>query len=296
MDLVAQFAAIDTVLSLHYASSITAPKVHEICSQATAICGKRVETSALEAILGYWPDAYLILSYGPDAYDYYITVPSDVAVAKFGAQLPRRKRTFADLVDISGNNPDPRLLSSVAVLSVSRSPQKMLNPAPFRSNSSSPNTSPTKGKVAKAALLKNDASKFLFKEKIAEVEKSKALGLSILERIRLKEKLNLAKEPPEVRYQAQIDAKMPAVYDVLYELSQTLHPGPLFRSFDLQKVVSIVKDSFEFDIAETEVIDVLRSLESRLEGKIQIIKRGDVLAVKVHPLDRGTDLALIKHV
>lgn len=300
----AQFSAIDTVLSLHYASSITTPKLNDVCVRATSMSGTRITQSTIESILAYFPLAYKIVSHGPNGYDYAITVPAGTQILKFGTQLPLRKAQFERLVSDSIEPPTPTNLAVLAIVENLISPSiRNLAAESDSSRSSSPSTvtSPTKArtsptKVTKGSLLKNDASKFLFKEKIAAVETSKS-GLSLLERIRLKEKKLKNQEPPEVRYQSQVVGKLPAVYDVLYELApvSTLGSGPKSRSFSLPKVVSIVQDSFSFAIADTEVLDVIRELESRLgQEKVHILERGGVHAIKVFHLDRTSDLSLIR--
>jgi len=319
--LAALFSAIDTVLSLHYASSITTPKLNDVCARATSMCGKRITSSTLEAILAYFPQAYKIISYGRNSYDYAITVPSGMLVMKFGMQLPLRSAEFDRLLK-STESPNPVTLASIAIVetplvspvkSSGRSfnaleeslPKSLLGDIndDAATNPSSPTkrrlkSSPTKRssptKVSKASLLRNDASKFQFKEKIAAVEASKS-GLSLLERIRLKEKQLKSQETPEARYHDQVLGKMPAVYDVIYELAPVASLGPKSHSFSLPKVISIVQDSFTFNIADTEVLDVIRELESRLgPEKLHILERGGVHAIKVFQLDRNTDLSLIR--
>lgn len=272
------------------------------------MCGSRITQSTIESILAFFPLAYKIISYGQNAYDYAITVPAGTHVLKFATQLPLRKAQFERLVKDTSDHPTPTTLASVAIVETPlSSPVKngrlfsSRGSSPAKSSASSLNSSPTKAntsptKVTKASYLRNDASKFHFKEKLAAVEASKS-GLSLLERIRLKEKQLKSQEPPEVRYQAQIVGKLPAVYDVLYELApvSTLESGPKSRSFSLPKVISIVQDSFDFDMADTEVMDVIRELESRLgKERIHILERGGVHAIKVFQLDRTTDLGLLR--
>lgn len=304
--ILAQFSAIDTVLHLHYASSITTPKVGDICAKASTMCGKRVTSASLELILHYFPEAYKIVSYGPHAYDYYITVPPKVAILKFGTQLPSRKLKFERLLenaDLANKRGDAPTLASVAVLESSLVAAVGLG-LPISSRFSSPNTSPVKKlprgsptKITKASLLRNDRSKFLFKEKISAVESSNAKGLSLLERIKLKEKNLHNLETPESKYHAQINGKLSAVYEVIYELALSLEANaPKIRSFLLHKVASIVQDSFSSRIAETEVLDAINELESRLgPDKIHVIARGGVQALKVAQLDRNSDLSLISN-
>lgn len=272
--------------------------------------GTRITQSTIESILAFFPLAYKIISHGQNTYDYAITVPAGTQVLKFATQLPLRKAQFERLVKNAPEPATPITLASVAIVETPLSspikngrifPSQGSSPAKSGTSLGSPNSSPTKAKtpttkVTKASYLRNDASKFQLKEKIAAAEASKS-GLSLLERIRLKEKQLKSQEPPEVRYQAQIVGKLPAVYDVLYELAPvpTLDSGPKSRSFSLPKVISIVQDSFDFDLADTEVMDVIRELELRLgKERIHVLERGGVHAIKVFHLDRTTDLGLLR--
>lgn len=300
--LVAQFSALDTVLHLHYASLITTPKLSEICGKALTMCGKRMSSQTLERILFFYPEAYKIVTHGPQTYDYYVTVPDNVPVAKFGAEIPARKLRFVDLLEYSGNSQKHDLeipdLAHYAVVDVSIRPLTLL--LPFSSRFLSPNTSPVKKtprnsptKITKATLLKNDRSKFSFKEKIAQVQSENAKGLSLLERIKLKEQNLQFRELPELNYNNQITGRLPAVYDVLYELSQTQEAKT--KSFLLTKVALIVQDSIFLRVAESEILDIIKELQLKLgQEKIHIVTRGGVRALRISQLDRNSDLNLIR--
>lgn len=297
------FSALDTVLSLHYASSITTPKLNDICVKATNMSGTRIDASTIEMILRYFPQAYKVISHGRNTFDYFITVPADVPIWKFGTQLPLRKRQFVDLVKDATETPKRVSLAAIAEAETPlKSPQKALLSSikTTTTNTSLTKSSPTKtspAKVIKVSDLRNDLSKFLFKEKISAIQLSNANGLSLLERIKLKEKQRRSHESPQAKYQAQIEGKMPAVYDVIYELAHSLNletGAPKSRSFLLHKIISIVRDSLTFEIAESEVQDVIHELASRLgQEKIQVLQRGGVKALKVYQLDREADLVLI---
>lgn len=292
-DLPALFSAIDTVLSLHYTSSISTPNINELSSRATQLANKRIDSSTFGRILAYNPTLYKIVSYGSGSYDFGVSVPNDTSVAQFSSCLPSRRREFEELVKkTSDEDIVPINLKSVAVIeALSLSPRKSSSPT---------KASPIKISKTISKTMKNDRSRFLFKEKLAAVECSKANGLSLIERIRLKEKMNkesIGIDTPEKRYQNLINSKMPAVYDVLYELANSNLPRDQllnFRSFPLSKVVSIVCDSFVFNIAESEVRDTIKALERVLAPSIQTIDRDGVQAVKIFQLDREKDLKLLK--
>lgn len=293
-DLPILFSAIDTALSLHYASSISTPKMNVISSRATQLVKKRIDSSTFERILAYNPNLYKIESSGPGSSDFGVSVPANTSVAQFSSYLPSRRREFETLVRLKENEDiRPLSLGSVAVIvALSLSPRK-------------PSASPTKVSPVKitktlSKSMKNDRSRFLFKEKLAATESSKANGLSLIERIRLKEKLNkesLDLDTPEKRYERLIHSKMPAVYEVLYELCDSnISRGQLlnFRSFPLSKIVSIICDSLALNTAESEVHDAIKAIERKLAPNIQTIDRGGVQAVKIFHLDREKDLQLLR--
>lgn len=292
-DLPQLFSAIDTVLSLHYASSISTPKVYDLCAKATRLVHKRIDSSTLERILAYDASLYRIISNGGSDYDFGVAIPKDTSIARFGSLLPLRRRHFETLVEKGKNESSgPVSLSSLAeVENQSVSPRKA-SVSPTKASRLKIEKSPTKD-------MKNNRSRFLFKEKMADVESAKANGLSLLERIRLKEKLQkeaLDCNTPQERYASLIHSKMPVVYDVLYELSSTSGPKDSIRNFTsipLAKVVSIVCDSVQFAVAESEIRDTIKALEHKLPN-IQTLERDGVWAVKVFDLDRENDLRLLK--
>lgn len=293
-ELPALFSVIDTVLSLHYTSSISTPKINELCHRATQLANKRIDSSTFGRILAYDPNLYKIVSYGSGSYDFGVSIPQDMSVAQFSSSLPLRRQKFEELVKLKADKAiAPLNLLSVAVVeALSLSPRKL--------SSSPTKASPLKITKNISKTMKNDRSRFLFKEKLAAVESSKANGLSLIERIRLKEKMNkesLGSDTPEKRYENLIHSKMPAVYDVLYELfNKNLPRDQLlnFRSFPLSKIVSIVCDSFVFNIAESEVRDTIKALERVLAPNIQTIDRDGVQGIKIFHLDREKDLKLLK--
>lgn len=270
--LLSLFSAIDTVLSLHYSSNTAVPRLHDLCVRATRLTNKRVTTDTFEQLLAYDPKLYKVVSFGTDTYDYGIGIPDGVSVTKFSSLLPERKRHFQQLAT---HDVEPVPLALLAVPE-----SRVLSPV-----KTSPKKSPTK--VQKPAqMLRNSLAKFMFKEKTTG-------GGSLLERIKLKEKLQRAADEeatPQLKYDKHIGSKLLEVYDVLYELSSNT-----CTTYPLGKLISIVTDSFSYAISEEEVRDVIMELEKKLgSARIEILRRGPVCAVKVFPLDRTLDLALLQ--
>ena len=60
--------------------------------------------------------------------------------------------------------------------------------------------------------MKNDSSRFKFKEKLESIESNKFNGLSLLERIKLKEKLRKQQEQDEISKQQTPQDKYQIIY------------------------------------------------------------------------------------
>lgn len=277
-DLASLFSAIDSTLSLHYASSISTPKLGNVCALATNLAKKRVEPSTFELILAVDPNAYRIEAH---PFDLGVAIPSNVSLSAFGTLLGARKLAFEKKLERISTI-SPIKLNDVAIKML---PRKRFPVSPSkigRSPSNSPQTSPTK-------VLKNQSPRF--KLRVEEREMSKAKGASILERIKLKERLaKESTEDPEAKYKSNIRNKMPQIYDIVYEMAG----GLTSSSLPYTRVVSTIKDSLHFDIPELEVHDIIQALSERLK-KIEMIQRGTKKVLKVAHLDREADLALIEN-
>lgn len=271
----ALFAALDTVLSLHYSTSVTPARVDDVCKRATLLTRRRVLPATLEAVLAVFPDAYAITLEGK-GYEYAMAPPG-VTPTRFGALLPARRKEFAArLASLACFTPVP--LSAVAT-----------NAAGPRDDREGRRRVPPK-----SALLAKDLSNL---RRVLRL-KQPSLELSLLERIKAKERLQQSLKQanaPEIAYDTYIQSKLPAAYEVLYELSRQngAGTGADFKSFPVGKVVSILRDSAAMAVAENEALDTLRRLAACLPEKVQMLRRGGVHALKVYQLDREQDLAAI---
>lgn len=275
------FLAIDSALSLHFSSSITTPKLFQICQKATALAGRRITNSTLELILGVDELLFTITSL-KGSYDYGITVA--VPLAKYSSLLAQRRAQFEEKL-AQTEKIEPVSLSEIAIL---KSPVKCLQHR-------SPSTSPTKvGKYKHIEGLKNDRSKFSFKERKIALESAKADGLSLIERIKLKEERNSKIDPEQKKkedYESLIRTRTPRVYDIIYELASASSANGASQSFTLDKVVSIIKDSSEYAISSGEIQDIVNDIESKLgTGRLQLIERGFNKVIRVFDLNREADL------
>ncbi|GMG20166.1 unnamed protein product [Ambrosiozyma monospora] len=148
--------------------------------------------------------------------------------------------------------------------------------------------------------LANHKSKFEFKEAKDPVIKG-VTKLSLLERIRLKEKANcegaedkqqLAKQKRE----ALLSSKMEFIYNIVYEQSPKFQDdqGADYRvSLPMNRIILLVKDSTEYDISEEDIIEVVRRLSSKV-ARLDLIQVGEMEILKIGKLDREQDLLKLK--
>lgn len=140
--------------------------------------------------------------------------------------------------------------------------------------------------------ISNSPKKFSLQQKPVE-----AGGLSLLERIKQKEKQrHLEKESylPEKVYHRRLLSKMAPIYDIIYELSSSDDERrPQFKSFSLPKIVSMIKDSLTLSTSEEEVEDTIRELAKLLPDRVELIQQGSINAIKVYRLNRTEDVKKI---
>lgn len=298
-DLVKFFTAIDTNLNLHYSNHTTDPSLSRILDSAARLIGRRITTKDLLCMLHIYPDAYVIRYNNKvnDNSEYLLSLPENIPVNTFNQCIPLRKEQF--LNDLNTWIVKNKQTSEIAYPSIGHIVQRRKHSSPSKIHKPQLNSSsPTK--ISKSNLLnelKNDSSKFVFRSKDENAEKVKNNGLSLLERIRLKEKLNneqKIKETPEMKYNTYIQSKLVPIYEILFHIHRSQDKQE-FKSYPLSKLVSMVEDSLDYPSSRHEIKDTVYLLEKKLgPGKIQILSRGGVTAIKVIKLDRDVDLRLLK--
>lgn len=310
------FKAIDNCLSLHYTSHTSPPSVDQILNSSSNLLSRKVTFQSLLNILALYPASYIIQENHKvnDKSSYSITLPFEIN--HFNRSITRRNQEFVDSVNLwIANNPEAQTLPTCNdFLNCS----KAFNETNSSSNSSSKSNSPSKiSKPPRSSLvekhnLKNTTEKFKFKPKDEATELNNS-GLTLLERIKLKEKKNkeLAKiDNSEIRYSNYLDGKLHPVYDILYQTYWSGGRGGRSKaktveneeaekkvgvtSLPLIKFVDIIRDSLSYPISEGEVEDIVVRLEETLgANKVQIITRGGITVVKINNLDRSSDLQKI---
>ncbi|GEQ71732.1 hypothetical protein JCM33374_g5418 [Metschnikowia sp. JCM 33374] len=326
-DLPILFSAFDTVLSLHYSTSITVPKVHDLCEKATQLTRRRIDSSTLERILQFDPQAYQIVHFGLNSFDYGVCTPEGISPIRFSTLLPHRRRAFEKLVSSENTGLTPVKLSAIAIpymeswqsLTLNNSKnslprkQRIISTSVASCQSSEIPTKVSKGTMVSKSLSQNPCKISGVSSKPSSINSKSSLsnslprfklkestqsgGLSLLERIKLKEKkktTELEGKSSENIHALYIKSKIPAVYDVLYELTlQNTSEQKSFKTMPMGKMVSIIKDSFSYAMTDKEICDTLNEIASLLPEKVKIIRLGDIHAIKIFVLDRTSDFSVL---
>lgn len=313
--------AVDSVLSLHYSSRQSLITAHELFSQVANLLQRRTKIEHFMCVLMVDEYAYkLIEPTGVKDYS-----PCYVALFKpvleFNSELESRKSQFvkdlnkwieshqhigyfnirpaAEIIELHRATVPRQAVGSQATpsqavasqIGPSQSLDNQTEPTQSSSPSKSPSPRRSPSKISKS--LKNDASKFAFKVKDENVETAKS-GLSLLERIKLKEKLNNEKnllQTPEMRRDQFLASKLKPIYNILYQMNSETKPSQ-FKSFPLSIVKATIKDSLDYPIHEDEIHDCLK-LMSRKLPKVEIVTRSNLSVVKLYHFDRTEDLKVL---
>lgn len=288
------FKAIEHVLQLHFATSVTNPPLVKILQQATELLGRKVEVKEVQQILA------VVSAYSLQIVDGDLTIKLEEIgqnrIAVFGDKVQLYVESHPEQLGFSQLE-----LSKVTTQSStpSSSPQKVVKPTKFQSSNTSPSKSRSPTKIGRFDDLKNARSKFQFTEKDAKVESAKSDGLSLLERIRLKEQRNAnlknSAMSPEMKYQQYLFGKIHVVYDAVYHLlgEQLELEQKLQRTFAMSQVEQIVMDTLDHPMGKNEIYDTIKLLAQKL-SKFVVVEKNDVRILKVSNLNREVDLAQFK--
>lgn len=288
------FQAVELVLALHYASSSSDPILANLLDRASLHASLRINFAHFEVVLFLVPNFYYVY---PDLQEptavhlYRISTPLGTLVAQFLKNLENRKSLFNEAMRLwLDQNPHLGYIPGVNITEITEKRNKN-QPAhsPTKKNPSvTSNGSPSPTKVSK---LKNDSSRFRFKERL-ETEEAQKSGLSLLERIRLKEKLKKSEisTTPEERYDSLLAAKLEPVYNILYQQTSLEKLPRLVLIF---KLTTTVRDSFSYPISQQEVEDTLKMLVEILPS-LKIVSLTGTTVVRVENVDRERDIAIIR--
>lgn len=261
----AAFGAIENVLHLHYASHTRDPLLTNSLHNAAKLCQFRIGRERLETMLGFDSQLYVFTS---------VSSPSVTTIGLPAKQFQDRKSQFIQKINKwIANNPECRELPSRTITD-SLSSSKMLLGQKM--------VLPVK-KQNKITKLQSSTSKF----KLAPI-KASSTGLSLLERIKEKERLSRIaseNETPKNIEEDNVESKLVPIYNILYQLgSNSKHL--------MGKLVDIINDSIKFraerEIVTKSVVEIANRLES-----VKVTIYNDTTVVNINTLMRETDLQLL---
>ncbi|KAK6464762.1 hypothetical protein DFJ63DRAFT_90112 [Scheffersomyces coipomensis] len=307
-DLQKKASTIDNALSLHYASHSTDPLITEILDSASSLAQMKIKILDIQVIYSINPCFYHIYDAGNNPFDssnIYISFP----LGSKNSLMDKRKIQFNESIGSwIQNNQEVKELTITSMKEILDFNDKLDDKTTRSSSTSSPSptkvsklprsnsNSPVKRNLLKE--LKNEAAKFQFKQKDALKEQLNNNGLTLIERIRLKEKLrNEIKNPFEdaqSNYDNYLTQKSASIYEVIFQLfTEKLESEP-FKLFSVSKLCQTVKDSSDYPLDIDEILDILRVMEQKLsKNKFSIVNRNGLSVLKVSNLNRNSDLQLI---
>ncbi|KAI3406268.1 hypothetical protein KGF56_000748 [Candida oxycetoniae] len=277
--MVSNVKSIDSVLMLHFATYSANPPLYKILEQASTLGGRPIGMVDIEQILAISPL-------------YKIVRVDELLTIGFQTARKDRDRISAFLEDLNHwikTNTNKLEMSKVELSTImtrhTSPPRRIMKPRSARS-------SPVKKK--KFDELKNMKSKFEFLEKDAQIERSNNQGLSLLDRIKLKEskaKEEVSAKSLETKYQEYLTGKVCDVYDIIYQLYKA-QPDQ-FKSFSMARIIQVVKDSLEHPLDEQEISDIVKLIALKLI-KYNLIEKNNIQILRVRDLNREEDLKLFE--
>lgn len=288
----ALFNAIDSVLSLHYSANTSDPVLANLLDHASLYAHRRINFAIFEVVLYLVPTFYVVYPdyQQPQAIHLYrISPPKEFLPLEFTKNIDSRRREFGTaLKNWLENNKNMDYIPATRVQDAAKSNNPKSQPeSPTKSNSPR-KLSPSPTKVSK---LKNDASRFRFKERLETVELAKT-GLSLLERIKLKERLKSEENivTPQQKYETYLAGNIQPVYNIIFQrCSQEKLPKLLLFA----QLVTTIRDSFSFPISEQEAEDSLRFLETKIPSMALKTVAG-ITVLWVESIDRSRDLSFLE--
>lgn len=143
-------------------------------------------------------------------------------------------------------------------------------------------------KLPKTKIIKNDSSKFKFKPKDERLQQANQKGLTLLDRIKLKEMLKREaqdEEEPETKHNNFLKSKLRSVYDIIYQT----HIQQKRKAYSITSLSETIGDSLSNPISQEDILDILRIIETRLTS-VSLVKISSVFVLKISKLDRESDL------
>ena len=295
--LISNVKYIDSTLSLHFINHVTNPLAQEILQHASNLAQWKININNLENILAISP-LYKIYRNQHGTYMSFPDIKGKDRVGEFTQSVNKwismhqddKSLAMINLRDVWIRTTSPRKVTKMY-----SSPSLTTSASP----SPSPSPSPTKLRT-RFADLKNSRSKFTFKEKNAAEESNKHQGMSLLERIKMKEKLNnsagaITKEQKREQYLA---AKMDQIYNVIHQLylegiNSSSSNNTKGVSLSFTKIVQIVRDTCDEDqMDQDDIRRIVQLINDRLTN-FAIYEKAGITVIRVSHLNRVEDLVTL---
>lgn len=279
--------AVDSILSLHYSNHSQFITAHQLFEKLQHLLNRGVKL-----------DNFLCL-FLIDPFCFKLTTPIGVKdlspcrislfqpIHQFNLTLQSRKGQFIEDINLwIKNNPDQTSFEYPELEDVIYN-HKQSSPC-----TKPPNSTKSPNKVTKPKLaLKNSSSKFMFKPKDELKQQANNNGLSLLERIKLKEaklKQQADKETPEMKHNKFLEDKIPQIYNILAQINGET---PSTKTYPLSRLTQLIKDSLNYPIHNEEILDCLKLIQTKLSQQVlSITTRNELSVVKVYRLNRSRDL------
>lgn len=282
--------AIDTILSLHFANHTQLIGIKDVFKRTSHLLNRELDLYLFLCLFLIDPKVYRIMpptkGWRGDGIDWAACqIGLFEPIGKFNLSLQSRRHKFVLAINdwIDSNQHAERItpaeLNDIVELNTNR------NKA----------VSPSKVTKPKSLTLKNDSSKFKFKPKDEKTQQINNNGLSLLERIKLKEsraKQQTEIETPGQKRNAYLEGKLLQIYNIIAQI--TGENNHQMKSYPLTKLTQLIKDSLNYPIHEDEIHDCLQLLQAKLsQTALTITTRNDLSVVKVYRLDRANDVKLL---
>lgn len=268
-DLVVVYNSIDTILSIHYSNNIKNPSLQKVLDSVSSLLNKRITNHEICQILEIDSSNYNLLNNHDDI------LISPTSISNFSRLIPERKARFIEsLNNWILQNKDKSTLPTKELSSYYKfekqtrviKDHKIVKPVIKKTSND----------------LKNIQTKFEFKSKDND-------KLSLIERIKLKEKTARLAEPPSNTREDYINSRLVSIYNIIYEF----HGIKSHKSYPFSKMVSLVKNSLKSPMSNDEIIDTLNKIANQLDN-FEIVDRSEVKVLKISKLDRNLDISKLQ--
>ncbi|CCE79751.1 Piso0_001839 [Millerozyma farinosa CBS 7064] len=283
------FKGIDSSISVYYGSHTSPPGLNGILRSTSSLMGRVVRYEEVSKLLAIYPGSYsLQVNHGSNIEDEFTISFGYSTEDKKISILNDRETAFIEKANLwIKNNQDRDDVPSLPIEDFVETD---------KTKSSNIKSGTKNDNIFKE--LKNSSEKFRFKMKHEREVQSSNNGLSLLQRIKLKEKARKEEDKydhTQIKRNKFIKNKLKSIYDILYHVHEDQSTGKL-KSYSMPKIIATIKDSSTHPIHEDEAQDVVKALASILgRNRMEIVSRNGITALKIIVLDRSQDLKVLEN-